>query len=101
MSFHRNGFSHDHIFLLIMRSYGSNCRICNSSNRGDRTKLVVYRGSGRWGRLLHAVRGDKYAAVITVVRRDIGDHLVELVRIHARVNGSVGLLRVEMYGTVS
>ena len=101
MSFHRNGFSHDHIFLLIMRSYGSNCRICNSSNRGDRTKLVVYRGSGRWGRLLHAVRGDKYAAVITVVRRDIGDHLVELVRIYARVNGSVGLLRVEMYGTVS
>ena len=88
-------------FLLIMRSYWSNCRICNSSNRGDRTKLVVYRGSGRWGRLLHAVRGDKYAAVITVVRRDIGDHLVELVRIHARVNGSVGLLRVEMYGTVS
>ena len=101
MSFHRNGFSHDHIFLLIMRSYGSNCRICNSSNRGDRTKLVVYRGSGRWGRLLHAVRGDKYAAVITVVRRGIGDHLVELVWIYARVNGSVGLLRVEMYGTVS
>ena len=88
-------------FLLIMRSYGSNCRICNSSNRGDRTKLVVYRGSGRWGRLLHAVRGDKYAAIITVVRRGIGDHRVELVRIHARVNGSVGLLRVEMYGTVS
>ena len=88
-------------FLLIMRSYGSNCRICNSSNRGDRTKLVVYRGSGRWGRLLHAVRGDKYAAIITVVRRGIGDHLVELVWIHTRVNGSVGLLRVEMYGTVS
>ena len=81
-------------FLLIMRSYGSNCRICNSSNRGDRTKLVAYRGSGRWGRLLHAARGDKYAAVITVVRRDVGDHLVELVRTHARVNGSVGLLRV-------
>ena len=88
-------------FLLIMRIHGSNCRICNSSNRGDRTKLVVYRGSGRWGRLLHAVRGDKYAAVITVVRRDIGDHLVELVRTYARVSGSVGLLRVEMYGAVS
>ena len=88
-------------FLLIMRSYGSNCRICNSSNRGDRTKLVVYRGSGRWGRLLHAVRGDKHTAVITVAHRVIGDHLVELVRIYARVNGSVGLLRVEMYGTVS
>ena len=88
-------------FLLIMRSYGSNCRICNSSNRGDRTKLVVYRGSGRWGRLLHAVRGDRYAAIITVVRRGIGDYLVELVWIYTRVNGSVGLLRVEMYGTVS
>ena len=62
---------------------------------------MVYRGSGRWGRLLHAVRGDKYAAIITVVRRGIGDHLVELVRIYSRVNGSVGLLRVEMYGTVS
>ena len=88
-------------FLLIMRSYGSNCRICNSSNRGDRTKLVVYRGSGRWGRLLHAVRGDKYAAIITVVRRVVGNHPVELVWIYTRVNGSVGLLRVEMYGTVS
>jgi len=62
---------------------------------------VVYRGSGRWGRLLHAVRGDKYAAVITVARRGVGDHRVELVRTHARVNGSVGLLRADMYGTVS
>ena len=50
---------------------------------------------------MHAVRGDKHAVVITVVRRDVGDHLVELVRIHTRVNGSVGLLRVEMYGAVS
>ena len=88
-------------FLLIMRIYGSNCRICNSSNRGDRTKLVVYRGSGRWGRLLHAVRGGKQTAVITAVRRGNRNHLVELDWTYARINGSVGLLRVEMYGTVS
>ena len=66
-----------------------------------RTKLVVYCGSGHWGRLLYVVRGDKYAAVITVVRRDIRDHLVELVRIYSRVNGSVRLYRVEMHDTVS
>jgi len=88
-------------FLLIMRIYGSNCRICNSSNRGDRTKLVAHRGSGRWGRLLHAVRGGKQTAVITAVRRGNRNHLVELDWTYARINGSGELLRVEMYGTVS
>jgi ADP-dependent phosphofructokinase/glucokinase len=63
-------------------------------------KLVVYRGSGRWGRLLHAVRGGKQTAVITAVRRGNRNHLVELDWMCARVDGSVGLLRVEMHGTV-
>ena len=66
-----------------------------------RTKLVAYRGSGRWGRLLDAACGGKQMAAITAARRGDRSHLVELDRTHARVNGSGGLLRVEMCGTVS
>ena len=62
---------------------------------------MVYRGSGRWGQLSHAARGGKQTAVITAVRRGVGNHLVELDWIYARVNGSVGLLRVEMHGAAS
>ena len=59
---------------------------------------MACRGSRRWGQLLDAACGGEPTAAITAARHGDRSHRTELDCVHARADGSGGLLRVEMHG---